>query len=447
MKLSILGGGGFRTPYVWQALLADTGSPRIDEVWLYDTDPARLAVMTRLLAELAHDHPDAPRLRSGDDLDAALQGSDFVFSAIRVGGLRGRQADEHVALDLGLLGQETTGAGGIAYALRTVPVMIDIAHRIRELAPEAYLINFTNPAGIVTEAVQAVLGDRALGICDTPSELGRRIAALLGRDPERMLLDYAGLNHLGWLRRVLMDGVDVLPGLLADEERLAGLEEAAIFGTDRLRTLGMIPNEYLYYYQAPAEAVSKIISAPATRGDVLAETQSAFYAEAATADDLVPLWRRTVAEREAGYMAEAKGTTDHAATGSDGGEGLGYAGVALAVMRAISRNERALLVLNVRNRGSIPDLPADAVVEVPALVDANGAHPLSLDPLGPTELDLVQQIKTVERHAISAAITGSESEALAAFALHPLVGSPELARRLLTGYRNKIIEVDQVFRR
>ena len=172
MKLTILGGGGFRVPYVYDVLLRDQGSPRIEEVCLHDLDETRLASMTRVLAELAHGYPDAPIVTSSTVLDEALEGSDFVFAAIRVGGLAGRVCDERVALDLNVLGQETTGPGGLAYGLRTIPTMLDIAHRVRSLAPQAYVINFTNPAGMITESMQQVLGDRVLGICDTPSGLG-----------------------------------------------------------------------------------------------------------------------------------------------------------------------------------------------------------------------------------------------------------------------------------
>ena len=162
MKLAILGGGGFRVPYVYQALLRDPGSPRIEEVWLHDADPRRLEVMEDILGTLAGGDESAPRVFTSTGLDKALEGADFVFAAIRVGGLAGRVCDERVALDLDVLGQETTGPGGIAYGLRTIPVMLDIAHRVRELAPDAYVINFTNPAGMITEAMQGVLGDRVI---------------------------------------------------------------------------------------------------------------------------------------------------------------------------------------------------------------------------------------------------------------------------------------------
>ncbi|MEU1160710.1 6-phospho-beta-glucosidase [Streptomyces sp. NPDC005921] len=451
MKLTVLGGGGFRVPYVYQALLHDQGSPRIDDVWLYDTDPARLKSMAEVLARFADGRPDAPRVTVSTSLDDALEGSDFVFAAIRVGGLAGRMCDERVALDLNVLGQETTGPGGLAYGLRTIPVMLDIAHRVRRLAPNAYLINFTNPAGMITEAMQSVLGDRVLSICDTPSGLGRRIATTLGLDPSRAQFDYVGLNHLGWMRRVLHDGEDVLPRLLADDERLGGLEEGVVFGREWLRDLGLIPNEYLYYYYFNRDAVRSILDAPQTRGEFLARQQAEFYRRVteAAGGGAVQLWRETVANRSANYMAEAKGAVQGEAEADadfrPDPAHQGYAGVALAVMAAVSRNERATMILNVRNGTTVSALPEDAVVEVPVTVDANGVHPLTVTQPDLHQAGLMQQVKAVERLTISAAVTGSRADAVKAFSLHPLVDSVDVGRKLLDGYIDRIPEVAAVF--
>jgi 6-phospho-beta-glucosidase len=452
MKLCILGGGGFRTPYVYQALLRDSGSPRIDEVALQDVDEHRLRTMVAILERLADGFPDAPAVTATTSLETAVAGSDFVFAALRVGGLEGRRCDEHVALDLGVLGQETTGPGGLAYAIRTVPVMVEAARVIRELAPDAYVMNFTNPAGIITEAMQSVLGDRVLGICDTPSGLGRRVAASLGLDQRRVQMDYIGLNHLGWMRRVLVDGHDVLPSLLGSDELLGAMEEGEVFGLDWIRALGAIPNEYLYYYYDNRDAVRSIIAAGRTRGDFLAESQRAFYDDAlASGDGIAELWRTTVDRRSASYMAEAKGGTQDDPTGGagDGDDPAdqGYAGVAVGVMAAISRNERATMILNVRNRGTIAGLPDDAVVEVPTMVDANGVHPLSTAQPDLHQLGLMAQVKAVERQTIEAALSGSRSDAVTAFALHPLVDGVSVARELVAGYVERIPEVAAVLTR
>jgi len=200
MKLTILGGGGFRVPQVFEAIAADDAAVRIDELVLYDTDASRLGAIRAVVAQLEQDLPHAPNVTATTDLDTALTGADFIFCAIRVGGALGRTFDERIALGLGVLGQETTGPGGLAYAIRTLPVMLKIAERARALAPEAWFINFTNPAGIVTEGLRQVLGDRVVGICDTPIGLMRRAALAVTGSSTVHTFDYVGLNHLGWLR-------------------------------------------------------------------------------------------------------------------------------------------------------------------------------------------------------------------------------------------------------
>ncbi|MER5910118.1 6-phospho-beta-glucosidase [Streptomyces sp. NPDC001982] len=434
MRLTILGGGGFRVPLVYGALLADRGEGRVTRVVLHDLDSDRLAAVTRVLAEQATGVPDAPEVTATTDLDEALRGADFVFSAIRVGGLEGRANDERVALAEGVLGQETVGAGGIAYGLRTVPVAVDIARRVARLAPDAWVINFTNPAGLVTEAMSHHLGDRVIGICDSPVGLGRRIARALGAHPDEAFIDYVGLNHLGWVRGLRVAGRDELPRLLADPGLLGSFEEGRLFGTDWLRSLGAIPNEYLHYYYFNREAVHAYQQAEQTRGAFLRDQQARFYAEAGRQDvAALEAWDRTRAEREATYMAENRESAGAGEREADDLSG-GYEKVALALMRAIARDERTTLILNVRNRSTLSVLDADAVIEVPCLVDANGAHPVAVDPLPGHATGLVCAVKAVEREVLSAAASGSRTTAVKAFALHPLVDSVNVARRLLDGY-------------
>ncbi|MFK4145049.1 6-phospho-beta-glucosidase [Streptomyces sp. NPDC004065] len=436
MRLTMVGGGGFRVPLVYGALLADRAEGRVTEVVLHDVDGGRLSAVARVLAEqaAASGSPDAPRVTATTDLDEALRGADFVFSAIRVGGLQGRADDERVALAEGVLGQETVGAGGIAYGLRTVPVAVGIARRVARLAPDAWVINFTNPAGLVTEAMSRHLGDRVIGICDSPVGLGRRVARVLGVPPERAWIDYVGLNHLGWVRGLHVAGRDLLPRLLADPVLLGSFEEGRLFGADWLRSLGAIPNEYLHYYYFNREAVRAYRQARQTRGAFLRDQQARFYEELADPGArALEAWERTRAEREATYMAENR---ESAGAGEREAEDLsgGYEKVALALMRAIARDERTTLILNVRNRGTLSVLDDEAVVEVPCLVDANGAHPVSVDPLPGHATGLVCAVKAVEREVLAAARSGSRAAAVKAFALHPLVDSVAVARRLVEGY-------------
>ncbi|MFF3311800.1 6-phospho-beta-glucosidase [Streptomyces sp. NPDC002952] len=434
MKLTILGGGGFRVPLVYGALLGDRAAGRVTHVVLHDLDAERLSAVARVLAEQAAGRADAPVVTVTTDLDDALRGADFVFSAIRVGGLEGRAADERVALTEDVLGQETVGAGGIAYGLRTVPVAVDIARRVARLAPDAWVINFTNPAGLVTEAMSRHLGDRVIGICDSPVGLGRRIARVLGANPREAWIDYVGLNHLGWVRGLRVGGRDELPRLLADPGLLGSFEEGKLFGVDWLRSLGAIPNEYLHYYYFNRETVRAYQQAKKTRGAFLRDQQAAFYEEMRRPQaSALAAWDRTRAEREATYMAENR---DAAGAGERDADDLsgGYEKVALALMRAIARDERTTLILNVRNRGTLAVLDAEAVVEVPCLVDANGAHPVAVDPLPDHATGLVCSVKAVEREVLAAAESGSRATAVKAFALHPLVDSVNVAHRLVDGY-------------
>ena len=434
MKLTILGGGGFRVPLVYGALLGDRAEGRVTQVVLHDLDAGRLSAVTRVLAEQAAGDVDAPEVTATTDLDEALRGADFVFSAIRVGGLEGRAADERVALDEGVLGQETVGAGGIAYGLRTVPVAVDIARRVARLAPDAWVINFTNPAGLVTEAMSRHLGDRVIGICDSPVGLGRRIAQVLGANPREAWIDYVGLNHLGWVRGLRVAGRDELPRLLADQELLGSFEEGKLFGPEWLQSLGAIPNEYLHYYYFNREAVRAYQQVEKTRGAFLRDQQAAFYDEMKRPDAAaLTAWDRTRAEREATYMAENRDVADAGERDADDLSG-GYEKVALALMRAIARDERTTLILNVRNRGTLSVLDAEAVIEVPCHVDANGAHPVAVDPLPDHATGLVCAVKAVEREVLATAESGSRTTAVKAFALHPLVDSVNVARRLVDGY-------------
>jgi 6-phospho-beta-glucosidase len=437
MKLAILGGGGFRVPLVHGALLRDRSDRRVDEVALYDVDAARLDAIGHVLDQQAAGDPEAPTVSAGRDLDAALDGADFVFSAMRVGGLAGRTQDERVALDLGLLGQETVGPGGVAYGMRTVPVAVEVAERVARRCPAAWVINFTNPAGLVTEAMQQVLGERVVGICDSPIGLGRRAAGALGLDPDRVTFDYVGLNHLGWLRGLRAGGVDRLPDLIADPAVLETLEEGRLFGPSWVQALGALPNEYLYYYYFTREAVAAIRGGPQTRGEFLLHQQEAFYrAVAARPDAALETWRRTRSEREATYLQESRGDQARAPADLAGG---GYEGVALALMGAVARGERTTMILDVRNGRTVPGLPPEAVVEVPCAVDADGPHPLRTRPLDGAQLGLVQQVKAVEALTIEAATTGSRRAALQAFALHPLVDSVTTARELLDGYGPRVL--------
>ena len=468
MRLMIAGGGGFRVPLVYRALCAGPFAGLVRELVLYDVDPGRLAAINAVLASLAGQHPPGaappPAVRATTSLAEALPGTDLVFAAIRPGGTAGRTADERVALDLGLLGQETTGAGGISYALRSIPRMLDLAAQMRQHCPDAWLLNFTNPAGMVTEALVPVLGRKVVGICDSASGLVHRAARAAGVAlPEGKLdgVGYYGLNHLGWLYRLASGGRDVLPGLLADADALAGFEEGRLFPQPFLAGLGCLPNEYLYYYYETERALAGIRSSPTTRGESIDRQQSELYPRlAAAGQEAYGLWDAARRSREEGYLAEARAAGERRdETDLAGG---GYERVALAVMRALSGGGAAELILNTPNTTSdagggaaapaIPGLAADAVVEVPCRVTPDGVVPLAQERPAPAQLALLRQVKDVERLVVAAtsrdagsAGPGRREAAVAAFAGHPLVGSADLAARLLAGYEDAFPELQRLW--
>src|SRR6266540_2790692 len=374
---------------VYGALLARSERLGVEEVALYDVEDSRLAQIGSVLEGLEQERGARLAFTPTMQLDEALEGADFVFCAIRVGNLEGRVVDERVPLDEGVVGQETTGPGGLCFALRTVPVMVELARRVAERAPQAWFVNFTNPAGLVTEAIRAVLGDRTVGICDSPAGLCRRVAAALDRRPEELWFDYFGLNHLGWLRGVHDGRRDLLPELLADDDRLATFEEGRLFGGDWLRALGMIPNEYLFFYYFASDTVGALRSGLQSRAEFLLRQQATFYGENGRAPAAaLAAWRAVRREREQTYFAEAHAAAGISSPDDDHEDAGGYEGEAVAVIEAI---------------------------------------------------------EDVERMTISAALNRSRELAVKALALHPLVPSVNTARRIFDAYAGRQAELAELF--
>ncbi|WP_434614791.1 6-phospho-beta-glucosidase [Arthrobacter sp. A5] len=485
-RLAVIGGGGFRVPLVYRALSGPRYAGLITDLALYDPDPERLQAIRRVL-ETMPGLKNPPRLQLCTALEQALNGADVVFAAIRPGSTAGRIVDEKVALDLGLLGQETTGAGGISYALRSIPQMLAVAHAMTRICPGAWLVNFTNPAGMVTQALEPVLGPRVLGICDSPIGLVRRAGGAAGfslssgpeagRSPGSGSkgsgskgsggtltgVDYVGLNHMGWLRGLTRDGKDYLPALLAHPGKLAGFEEGRLFGADLLRLLGCIPNEYLFYYYRRRQALAGILAAGQTRGESIDRAQALLYPQlGAAGPEAFALWDAARTAREEGYLAEARnasgasdasgasatGDTSGATTHRDSEDlaGGGYEQVALDAMHALLTGTPAELILNVRNDGAVAALPDDAIIEVPARVDGGGARPLTQSTPDLHQLGLMLTLKAVETAVVQASTEGSRDAALRAFTLHPLVDGAELARALLDGYERAFPALGRMWR-
>jgi 6-phospho-beta-glucosidase len=434
MKLTLIGAGGFRTPVIYRALAAGEVATRYDEVAFYDIDQDRLDRIGCVLDGISDELGAKAPVQITTDLEAAVDGADIVYCAVRAGGMAGRILDETAALAQGVIGQETTGPGGITFALRTVPVVTQIAEVVARRAPDATFVNFTNPVGLVTEAIRRVLGDRVIGICDAPLDLCKRVAGAIGRPAEELWFDYFGINHLGWLRGVLDGGRDVLPELIADRARLETFEEGRLYGADWLRSVGMIPNEYLYYYYFNAEAL-EAMQAGRVRSAFLERQQAAFYAGHGTPAEALADWRRTHAERESHYMEEAWTGREDAMAGIVAARGPGdYGTLALNLVDGLHGDGTRVMILDVPNRSSLPFLDEDAIVEVPCVISRGGVVPVAIGTVPLDAQGLILAVRAAERVAIDAALSGSRSLAIKALALHPLVPSVEVAGRILDGY-------------
>lgn len=450
MKLTIVGGGGFRVPQIIEELAGrPTHELDVTEVCLYDVDEQRLNVMTQVVADMNLERK--PAITATSDLTDAVQNADFIFSAMRVGGAAGRVLDESVALENGVLGQETVGPGGYAYAFRTIPAALELARTVVDVAPDAWVINFTNPAGIITQAMRQVMGPRVVGICDTPIGLVRRVVRALGLERQDFTYDYVGLNHLGWLRSVKVDGEEKLPLLLGDDALLHQIEEARIIGFEWVRQLGMLPNEYLFYYYRNREAVDSLVGEVQTRGQFLAQQQESFYDRAEQNPDAAGnLWDAAHREREATYMVEARQVAQEGERHQEDMEGGGYQKVAADLMVALSSGKIAHMILGVANETGpngllVPGLSPQAVVEVPCAVDAAGIHPLEVAPLRGPEFGLVSRVKACEELVIRAVVEKNRGLGWQAIASHPLVDSVDVAKRIFDGYCQQIPEVAAAF--
>jgi 6-phospho-beta-glucosidase len=397
----------------------------IDEIALFDTDAARLETIGSLAALFS------PAVRTCTDAGDCVAGAAFVLLSIRVGGIAARVRDEEVAVAHDTAGQETVGAGGFAMAMRTIPHAIEYARLVQRVAPAAWIVSFTNPVGIVTQAMTAAGADRVIGICDTPTELFEDVARLLGVDSRRCAFDYFGLNHLGWLREVHCDGEPQLRRLWDRPDLLERVYRAPLFDTSLLHTLRLLPTEYLYYYYSAGAALANIRKAGTTRGRaILTLNEQLFRDLAAPGADRRRIYDAYLAARNAGYMQIESGAAQPIAR-SPWAELTGYDKIALSVLRAMHFNTNAIIPLNVPNRGSLRDLDDGDLVEVPCVVNANGARPLAVGPVPASVRELLLQVKAYERLTVTAARTGSRSDAERALQANPLVGDAVGAARLV----------------
>jgi len=423
VKISVIGGAGVRTPLLVQGL-THSDLP-ITEIALYDADRERLPIIGGVAAAMSA----GARVTISGSVADCVAGAAFVFTSIRVGGLERRISDEGASQRHGIAGQETVGPAGFAMAARTIPPMVDYAREISRAAPAAWIVNFTNPVGMVTEAMRTETS-RVIGICDTPTELFEEVALTLGLRSERCYFDYFGLNHLGWLREVYSGGVPQLGRLWQDAERLRSIYRVPLFDPGVLAELRLLPTEYVYYYDQPQRAFENVQRAGQTRGEAIAAlTRDLFARLGNSGTDQVSLYKAYLAARSAGYMQLESGGSARAA--SPAAELSGYDKIALSVVRAIHFNANAIVPLSVANRGNIPDLLDGDIVELPCLVNANGALPMHVGPVPARVRPLLTRVKEYERRTVAAALARSPEGARDALAANPLVPDPATADRLV----------------
>jgi 6-phospho-beta-glucosidase len=435
-RVIMIGGGGIRTPLVIHALAQSQAVLQIGRLVLFDIDRERTETLARLGREIVQQLDGGFEIHVSTQLEEAAEGADFVLHSIRVGGIAARARDERIAIENGLAGQETTGPAGAAMALRTLPVTLAQARVVERVAPGAWFINFTNPAGLVTQALARHTKLRTIGICDTPSELFHQIAAALGQPLGEMSFDYAGLNHLGWVRRVTLRGEDITARLLADTELLRRLYSADLFDPELIQTLRLIPTEYLFFYYSQRKAHQNQVRAGASRGEELERLNRELFRQLSTADARqgLAIYRAYLLRRNASYMkleAQAGSAFEDAGLEYDPFETTtGYHRIALDVMTGLVSQQAREVVVNVQNRGAIEDLEDDDVVEVPCDVDRSGAHPRRTGQLPEAVRGLVQSVKAYERTVIQAAECGSGALAQLAMLEYPIIGQWELAGKL-----------------
>ena len=443
MKIGIIGGAGVRTVIFINGLLKRYKKLRIDEVVLYDIDFEKLAVIGKLCRHVVDREGCDLTVREVYAPEEAIRGMDCIVTTLRVGGDHSRVIDELTALKNGVIGQETTGVGGFSMAVRTIPVLLDYCAMIEKLAPDAWIFNFTNPSGLVTQALHGAGFHRVIGICDAPSSMKYRMANYLGIPEEELYVEFFGLNHLSWIRSVRAGDREIMPELIADDGFLSSIQELEIFDPAVIRMTGLLPNEYLYYYYHREKALANIGKSGMTRGQTIEQVNIRMMEELKAMDmDANPegalqtfLWYMQL--RENSYMSIESGSANRPML--ERGtlpvpEGMGYAGVMLDCIEGMQSAEGRTLVLSVLNQGSIPFLADDDVVEVTCRVSERGIEPVKQASVPALCETYIRLIKQYERLTVKAVREGSEETAVQALMIHPLVNSYSLAKKLIADY-------------
>jgi len=397
MKIVVIGGGSTYTPELIKGLIARNTALNLREVWLVDPDAERLQIVGSFAQRMVSHANAGFRVELTADRQLALEDADYVVTQFRVGGQQARRNDELLGRRHRLVGQETTGVGGFAKALRTIPVALDIARDMRAIAPQAILLNFTNPAGLVTEAVARHGGVPVIGLCNNAINAQRAIARMFNVPPEQVFIEQVGLNHLNWIRRVTINGDDATDAVLeAYVEHLRHDEDPIHFPPRLIQMLRAIPSSYLRYFYLTPQIIAQQESGAPTRADVVMDVERRLLAR--YADPNLREMPPELMERGGAY----------------------YSTAAAALIESLHTGDNAIHVVNTRNNSAIPNLADDVVVEMPCTVGKHGATPIPVAPLEPIFHGLTCQVKAYELLTVQAAVEGDEDAAMLALLTNPL---------------------------
>jgi 6-phospho-beta-glucosidase len=442
MKLAVIGAAGVRTPLIVKECCRKAESLGLTELALMDIDGSRLEMVEKVTQSILEDTASPMQRYITTDAKKALEGADYVITTFRAGGMEARVVDERVPLSENVLGQETTGAGGFGMGIRSIPILLGYIKLMEKYCPDAWLINFANPSGMMSEAaITAGKWQKTIGICDAPTEVQRVVSSFLGIPENEIYVDYFGLNHLGWTRAIHLHGKDILPELIANLENLP-IREMLPFSVNLIKSLQMIPNEYLYYFYSSKTAVQNIQKAEQTRGEEILAANTRFFAELPKAGNdnkkLKQLYTDYLEKRRSHYMQTETGKPQVDVTAPITLELQGgYADVALRLIRSLEKGEQAVHIVNTLNKGAINGLPDDCVVEVPCVVGRDLVQPCNVGDVPLHCLGLLARVKAYERLTIQAAVEGSVEKAVSALVTHPLVSDEQIARIIVGKFQKE----------
>lgn len=402
LNVSIIGAGSVYTPELIEGLANNKEKIPVKNITLFDIDEERLEIMKEFCKRYVEHLGLDATVTSTTDRKEAIVNADFINTQIRVGGNKARVQDEKIPLKYGIIGQETTGPGGFMKGLRTIPVLIDIARDVEKYNPDAWIINYANPAGLVTEAVNKYTNAKIVGLCAGGMRPQQRVSKALGVDRNKVKYDLVGLNHMHFAYNIKIDGRP-----LTDEEFDKVSETVEMVSPDMIRELRMIPSSYTMYYYHTSKKLKELKEAPLTRGEQVLALQDDIFK--AYADPNVCTKPELLKKRGGG----------------------GYSEIAIGTMRAIHNDENAWIVVNVPNNGTIPMLPDDAVIETPCLIDKTGIKPLNVGKLPSAVWGMIAAVKNYEQLAVEAAVHGDRNQALLALMAHPLVRDYDIAKPML----------------